>query len=117
MLTDTGDSDSDLSDWDDERMLTVDSVIASQFVLAKQSALEKQGKKSAKETRVANTNFKLRVLDLLEVFVRKQSTNPLVIETVIPLLQTMDEASHDKEGASVVVDRHSNILLDLQCEC
>ncbi|KAK4192844.1 DNA polymerase V [Podospora australis] len=73
------------SDMTDSEMLAVDEKLAEVFRQRAKTTSKKKEKKDAKETVV---NFKHRVLDLLAVFVKKESVNanPLVFDTLIPLL-------------------------------
>ncbi|TAQ89216.1 hypothetical protein B7494_g2456 [Chlorociboria aeruginascens] len=76
-------SDSD-ADMTDSEMMALDSKLVEIFSQRKKIPNKKQEHKDAKETMV---NFKARVLDLLEIYVKKQATNPLAFELLIPLLQ------------------------------
>lgn len=89
---DAGETDDE--EWDDEQMMKIDDALAAQFKLANASRQNKEDKKE--ETRSA-MHFKMRVVDLLETFVRKQSANPLIIELCAPLLGAFDAASRDNE--------------------
>ncbi|KAG0650698.1 rDNA transcriptional regulator pol5 [Hyphodiscus hymeniophilus] len=77
------DSDSD-ADMTDSEMMALDSKLVEIFSQRKKQPNKKQEQKDAKETMV---NFKSRVLDLLEIYVRKQATNPLAFRLLLPLLQ------------------------------
>lgn len=77
------DSDSD-ADMSDSEMMALDSKLVEIFSQRKKQPNKKQEKKDAKETMV---NFKSRVLDLLEIYVKKQPTNPLAFGLLLPLLQ------------------------------
>jgi DNA polymerase phi len=76
-------SDSD-ADMTDSEMMALDSKLIEIFSQRKTVPNKKQEQKDAKETMV---NFKSRVLDLLEIYVKKQATNPLAFELLLPLLQ------------------------------
>ncbi|PQE31882.1 hypothetical protein CJF32_00008808 [Rutstroemia sp. NJR-2017a WRK4] len=52
--------------------------------MQKKGPSKKQEQKDAKENMV---NFKSRVLDLLDIFAKKQASNPLAAQILIPLLQ------------------------------
>ncbi|KAK4167082.1 DNA polymerase V [Cladorrhinum sp. PSN259] len=80
------DADSDAaSDVSDSEMLAGDANLAQIFKLRAKTTTKKQQKKDAKETVV---NFKHRVLDLLAIFVKKESANanPLTFDVLLPLL-------------------------------
>jgi DNA polymerase phi len=65
-------------------MMALDSKLVEIFSQRKKQPNKKQEQKDAKETIV---NFKSRVLDLLEIYVKKQATNPLAFGLIMPLLQ------------------------------
>ena len=80
-------SDEDMSD---SQMEALDTQIATIFKERKNADADRSGKskkkqqKDAKETIV---NFKCRVLELLEIFVKQQHTKPVALELLMPLLQ------------------------------
>jgi DNA polymerase phi len=76
-------SDSD-ADMTDSEMMALDSKLVEIFSQRKKQPNKKQEQKDAKETMV---NFKSRVLDLLEIYVKKQGTNPLAFRLLLPLLR------------------------------
>lgn len=75
-------SDSD-ADMTDSEMMELDSKLVEIFSQSKKAPNKKQEQKDAKETMI---NFKSRVLDLLDIYVKKQAGNPLAFELLIPLL-------------------------------
>lgn len=79
-----GDTASSDEDMDDEQMEALDAHLETIFKERKKVANKKTERKDAKETIV---NFKLRVLDLLQIYIKQQHTNPLVLDLVLPLLQ------------------------------
>ena len=103
------DNDSALSDWDDDRMLQIDDAIAAQFQLSKNSQV-----KNKRQQQQATIHFKLRVLDLLEVYVRKQSSNPLVLELITPVLEAIVLAARTK-GAEPLQQRLVGLLKNKLC--
>jgi DNA polymerase phi len=76
-------SDSD-ADMTDSEMMALDSKLVEIFSQRKKAPNKKQEQKDAKETMV---NFKSRVLDLFDIYVKKQATNPLAFTLLLPLLQ------------------------------
>ncbi|KAH8771491.1 putative DNA polymerase V [Hyaloscypha finlandica] len=76
-------SDSD-ADMTDSEMMALDSKLVEIFSQRKKIPNKKQEQKDAKETVV---NFKSHVLDLLEIYVKKQATNHLAFNLLLPLLQ------------------------------
>ena len=85
-------SDGEGSDISDSEMLALDEKIAAAFKqrVKIQSHNSKKEKKDAKETVV---NFKNRILDLLDIYVRAQPINPLAFTILIPLLQLVRTTS------------------------
>ena len=94
-----GGSPSDESDMDDEDMMAIDDTLVKIFKERKRIASMKQQKKDAKETM---TNFKLRVLDLLEIFIKLQHTNVLSLMLILPLLELARSTSSKQIGIRVV---------------
>lgn len=76
-------SDSD-ADMTDSEMMALDSKLVEIFSQRKKEPNKKKEQKDAKETMV---NFKARILDLLEIYVKKQTSNPLAFGLLLPLLQ------------------------------
>lgn len=101
-------SDSD-ADMDDEEMMALDEKLTEVFKARKQATSKKRDRKDAKENII---NFKNRVLDLIEVYIKHQHLNPVVIELVLPLLQTT-RTSQTKQ----VAERCNKALRDLCTRC
>lgn len=83
MDTDKEDSSSE-DDLDDEAMMQFDVALATVFrsrFLAKQ-----KGKNKIEGSTKIILQFKLRVLDLIEIFIKKQASSPFVLELIDPLL-------------------------------
>ncbi|KAJ5101617.1 hypothetical protein NUU61_003839 [Penicillium alfredii] len=76
-------SDSD-ADMNDDEMEQVDAQLAQVFRARKQVASQRQDKKDARENMI---NFKNRVLDLLEIFVKKSHSRLLALDLLLPLLR------------------------------
>lgn len=98
-------SDSD-ADMTDSEMMELDSKLVEIFSQRKKTTKPKQEQKEAKETIV---NFKNRVLDLLEIFVKKQPGNPLAFGLLLPLLQLIRTTKTKK-----LADRASSIIHTFQ---
>jgi DNA polymerase phi len=81
-------SDDELSDEDmeDEQMEALDEQLAKVFKGRRIETSKKSQRKDAKERII---NFKCRVLELLEIFLKEQHTNPLGLKLLIPLLTTI----------------------------
>ncbi|KAF3387474.1 DNA polymerase V [Penicillium rolfsii] len=77
------DSDSD-ADMNDDEMEEVDEKLANVFRARHQAASQHKDKKDARENMV---NFKNRVLDLLEIFVKKCHSRLLALDLLLPLLR------------------------------
>ncbi|KAI9767468.1 MAG: DNA-directed DNA polymerase [Geoglossum simile] len=85
-----GSPSDDESDMNDEDMMAIDDTLVKIFKERKRIASVKQQKKDAKET---ITNFKIRVLDLLEIFIRLQHRNVLSLGLILPLLELIRSTS------------------------
>ena len=81
-----GDDESSDADMDDDQMEALDEQLAKIFKERKIASSKKSQRKDAKEAMI---NFKCRVLELLEVFIKEQHTNPLGLKLLIPLLTTI----------------------------
>ncbi|CAL9685098.1 unnamed protein product [Knipowitschia caucasica] len=74
-------------DLDDEAMMKLDQSLASVFSeQKKKNQAKKEEKSKLKKEKVLIRDFKIKVLDLVEVFVSRQSSSPLVLSLVQPLL-------------------------------
>ncbi|KAL5357499.1 DNA polymerase phi-domain-containing protein [Aspergillus floccosus] len=76
-------SDSD-ADMDDDEMEKVDNALVKVFQARRDALGQKKDKKDAKENMV---NFKNRVLDLLEIYVKKCHSKLLALDLLLPLLR------------------------------
>lgn len=82
-------SDSD-ADMNDDEMEQVDSALAKVFQARRDALGHKKDKKDAKENMV---NFKNRVLDLLEIYVKKCPSKILALDLILPLLRLTRRSS------------------------
>lgn len=73
-------------DMNDEQMEALDEQLEKVFKERKIMTSNKSHRRDAKEVII---NFKSRVLELLEIFVREQHSNPLGLTLLIPLLVTI----------------------------
>lgn len=80
---DEDESDSD-ADMNDDEMDELDEKLVQVFRARRQETSHRKDKKDARENMV---NFKNRVLDLLEIFVKKSHTRPLALDVLLPLLR------------------------------
>jgi DNA polymerase phi len=76
------DEDDQDSDMDDEQMLAIEPALENVFKEIKKRSGKKQDNKDAKENII---NFKNRVLDLLEIYVKTQYGNILALDIIMPL--------------------------------
>ncbi|CAH3192191.1 unnamed protein product [Porites evermanni] len=83
-------SDEDL---EDEAMMQLDDALAAVFKTQLQAQKEKIKKNDA--TKIV-LHFKLRVLDIIEIFIKKQASNPLVLELIEPLLDVAWSSRNSK---------------------
>lgn len=98
-----GDDDADMSD---DAMLELDTTISRIFAQRKAAASKKSQQKGAKELII---NFKSKVLDLLESFIKSHPLKPEAWDVVVPCLQL---ASGGKEGTrdSKIADKALGVI-------
>lgn len=78
-----GDDEFTDEDMNDEQMEALDEQLEKVFQERKKAISRKSQKKEAKETIV---NFKCRVLELLEIFIKHQHTTILALDLLVPIL-------------------------------
>lgn len=81
-------------DLDDEAMMKLDDALAAVFKTQLQAKKDKNKKKDAMKIVL---HFKLRVLDIIEIFIKKQASNPLVLELIDPLLDVAWSSLNSKD--------------------
>ena len=81
---------SSASSMSSSQMEALDTHISAIFRQRSKTISKKSDLKSAKET---ITNFKCRVLDLLEIYVKSQRSNILALELLLPILRVMRKTS------------------------
>ncbi|KAJ5123637.1 hypothetical protein N7448_009734 [Penicillium atrosanguineum] len=86
---DAADSESD-ADMNDDEMDQVDESLANVFRARKQAADQIKDKKDARENMI---NFKNRVLDLIEIYVKKCHSSLLALDLLLPLLRLARRSS------------------------
>ncbi|KIJ68933.1 hypothetical protein HYDPIDRAFT_23808 [Hydnomerulius pinastri MD-312] len=96
-----GDSEPELMD--DEQMMAIDEHLAEIF---RSRTNERRSKKDVDVQREA-THFKNRVLDLVDIFAKKEPRSPLNIRLVLPLLELATKSGMDERQLS---DKASGIL-------
>ncbi|KAH0564905.1 hypothetical protein GP486_001704 [Trichoglossum hirsutum] len=102
-------STDDESDMDDEDMMALDDTLVKIFKERKRATSKKKQKRDAKETII---NFKTRVLDLLELYVKLQHTNILALNLILPLLKLIRSTSSKHIGG-----RAATVLKDYARAC
>lgn len=79
-----GDEDEDAEE-DEDELLDDDQMMQLDDKLAEIFKERKSASKSAKEAAQATHDAQLKVIDLLEIFAKQQSTSPLILHTILPL--------------------------------
>ncbi|KAF4983766.1 hypothetical protein FZEAL_889 [Fusarium zealandicum] len=85
----SSDSDADMSD---SEMLAMDEKLGEVFK-QQLKARPQDAKKQKKEAKQSVVNFKHRILDLLDVYVRNEALSPLTFALLLPLLNLMRTTS------------------------
>ena len=104
--------DDDLPDATDEQMFKMDAMLGEYF-----SSHSKKSKREMKEDLV---NFKLRVLNCLEIFMRKNSGSALLLGAPSALLNGLSIVSRP-EGSKVLEEKITSLLKNklpkCRCQC
>ncbi|KDN45766.1 hypothetical protein K437DRAFT_246994 [Tilletiaria anomala UBC 951] len=87
----SSDSGSEVSDLGDEQMLALDEKLAQIF------KLQASNKKAEQNAKVQAMAFQNRLLDLLDIFARKQACNILLLRLFKPLLQLVKDSQKDEQ--------------------
>ncbi|KAJ8123846.1 hypothetical protein ONZ43_g297 [Nemania bipapillata] len=98
-------SSDDDSDMTDSEMMALDEKLVDVFKHRIKNTKRKNEKKDAKETVIL---FKHRVLDLLNIYVKQEASNPLAFSLLLPLLELIRTTS-----AKPLANKAMNILTDL----
>lgn len=108
---DTEGSDEDMyeEDMDEQEMEALDEKLAEVFRARKPTSNKKQERKDTKE---AIINFKRRVLDLVEVYLKEEQLNPLALDLVLPLITTARTTS-----AKQISNRAHEVLQGFYSRC
>uniref|UniRef100_A0A8C2Y9F4 MYB binding protein 1a n=1 Tax=Coturnix japonica TaxID=93934 RepID=A0A8C2Y9F4_COTJA len=86
-----GEDDSD-EELDDEAMMALDKNISALFAeQQKRIQAKKDEKDRIRKEKILRRDFKIKVLDLVEVFLNKQPENPLVFDIIEPLLHVIEQ--------------------------
>ncbi|KAF8557343.1 hypothetical protein OG21DRAFT_1494920 [Imleria badia] len=101
---DDSEEDSDEEElMDDEQMMALDDTLANIF---RSRTHERKSKKRVDAQREA-THFKNRVLDLVDIFVRREPRSPLNVRLLLPLVELATKSTLDERQLS---DKASGIL-------
>lgn len=110
----TGDSESEEDLMDDEQMMAIDGQLAEVF--RSHISENKSGKGAlvscknilliilkylgTDDAQREATHFKIRVLDLVDIFVKKQSSDPLILRFITPLVEIVINTGSDEQQLS-----------------
>uniref|UniRef100_A0A8C5Q667 Myb-binding protein 1A n=1 Tax=Leptobrachium leishanense TaxID=445787 RepID=A0A8C5Q667_9ANUR len=87
---DAEDSDDEL---DDDAMMAMDENLSALFAEQKKRIQAKKDEKARiRKEKILRKDFKTKVLDLVEVFVKKQSESTLVFNVIEPLISTITQS-------------------------
>jgi DNA polymerase phi len=100
------DSDADMND---DEMDELDDKLVQVFRARQQQSSQRKDKKDARENMV---NFKNRVLDLLEIFVKKSHSRLLALDLLLPLLRLSRRSS-----VKQVATKANNVLREYTKVC
>ncbi|KAK0483486.1 DNA polymerase phi-domain-containing protein [Armillaria novae-zelandiae] len=92
----TGDTDDEEIMMDDDQMLALDGQLAEVFKTQMQVGKSSKDVDAQREA----THFKNRVLDLVDLFFKKQPSNPLVINLILPLVELIGASGTDERQLS-----------------
>ncbi|KAF9069832.1 DNA polymerase phi-domain-containing protein [Rhodocollybia butyracea] len=90
------DEESEEEFMDDDQMMAIDEQLAEVF---RSRVNEKKASKDVDAQREA-THFKNRVLDLVDVFIKKQPTSPFIVRLVLPLVDLVTRTTSDEKQLS-----------------
>ncbi|KAJ5476056.1 DNA polymerase V [Penicillium sp. IBT 31633x] len=105
---DGDESDSD-ADMNDDEMDELDDKLVQVFRARRQETSNRKDKKDARENMV---NFKNRVLDLLEIFVKKSHSRLLALDILLPLLRLSRRSS-----VKQIATKANNVLREYTKVC
>ncbi|XP_041054205.1 myb-binding protein 1A-like protein isoform X2 [Carcharodon carcharias] len=110
---------SDEEEVDDETMMALDKNISSLFAEHRKrlQAKKDQATKLRKE-KTLRTDFKMKVLDLIEVFLVKQPESPLVFDIIEPLIAIIEEtpSSHSDQQEQDFLRKTADIFKNQLCK-
>uniref|UniRef100_A0A8C0BSY9 MYB binding protein 1a n=1 Tax=Buteo japonicus TaxID=224669 RepID=A0A8C0BSY9_9AVES len=113
----TGGDESD-EELDDEAMMALDKNISALFAeQQKRIQAKKDEKDRMRKEKILRRDFKIKVLDLIEAFLTKQSENPLVFDVIEPLLRVIEQCmSSDSDKQEIdFLQKTANIFKNSLC--
>ncbi|XP_066491533.1 myb-binding protein 1A [Tiliqua scincoides] len=88
-----GEDDSDASDVDDETMMSLDKNLSALFAdQRKRIQAKKDEREKLRKEKILRREFRIKVLDLVELFLTKQPESPLVFDIIDPLLSVIEQS-------------------------
>ncbi|NWS38321.1 MBB1A protein, partial [Probosciger aterrimus] len=111
-------SDESDEELDDEAMMALDKNISALFAeQQKRVQAKKDEKDRIRKEKILRRDFKIKVLDLIEAFLTKQSENPLVFDIIEPLLRVIEQCmSTDSDKQEVdFLKKTANIFRNSLC--
>ncbi|XP_074888566.1 myb-binding protein 1A isoform X2 [Buteo buteo] len=103
---------------DDEAMMALDKNISALFAeQQKRIQAKKDEKDRMRKEKILRRDFKIKVLDLIEAFLTKQSENPLVFDVIEPLLRVIEQCmSSDSDKQEIdFLQKTANIFKNSLC--
>nr|XP_054775637.1 myb-binding protein 1A-like protein [Lytechinus pictus] len=94
---------------DDDAMIAHDDALSQAF-----KAMASRSRKSKKEASTIMLHFKLRVLDLLDIFIKRQQNNTLILDLVVPLLKVIESSAGHKDN-QLLAEKALNIYRNKLC--
>jgi len=107
----SSDEDLDMDTVDPKLMENMDKALAAVFKVRNQVKDEKKKKRDLEKDIL---HYKLRVMDLIEIFIKKQPKNPLILQIMNPLLEVLKSTSSKNE--QVLFQRTMGILKNKLCQ-
>ena len=108
-MQDLGEADVDVGDATDEQMFLMDAKLAAYFSTLRDS------RSGTKSNRQDLCNFKMRVLALLEAFIKRAPTSPLLLALPVPLLTALATASKPG-GDQALAERLAGLIQHRLCK-
>ncbi|KAJ4488037.1 DNA polymerase phi-domain-containing protein [Lentinula aciculospora] len=90
------DDESEEEYMDDDQMMAIDEQLAEVF---RSTVNEKKASKDVDAQREA-TQFKNRVLDLVDIYIKKQPSSPYIVRLIIPLVDLITRSTSDEKQLS-----------------